>query len=126
MEPGIFFSDEEDAYNPRLALQTCHRCPIEIPCLAKILKEEGNRTHEYRFGIQGGMTPEERASLARGEKRGSQRDRMKTPRDLKRYEIWDSGMSDPEAAEYFSVPLKAWIHWRERRGLPANPEKVKV
>jgi WhiB family redox-sensing transcriptional regulator len=44
-----------------LAKFICARCPVRAECLRDALANEGGRTGEYRHGIRGGMTPEERA-----------------------------------------------------------------
>jgi hypothetical protein len=41
-------------------------CPLATQCLADALKAEAGIGTQYRWGIWGGTTPDERAALARG------------------------------------------------------------
>lgn len=43
----------------------CNVCPLRADCLAHAMNTEQDLTDMYRFGIQGGKTPAQRASLAR-------------------------------------------------------------
>ena len=43
----------------------CGTCTIRLDCLDWTLKLEGNITGAGRFGMFGGLTPDERAALAR-------------------------------------------------------------
>ncbi|MEU2134949.1 WhiB family transcriptional regulator [Streptomyces sp. NPDC018352] len=57
-------STERDA-TPGPARQICAACPIRSECLAAAMKEEGRADHHGRAGVRGGLTPTERASIAR-------------------------------------------------------------
>lgn len=42
----------------------CADCPSRLACLTDVLDREGSVSVEYRWGLWGGLTPEERARLA--------------------------------------------------------------
>lgn len=48
------------------ALALCESCPVRVECLAETMARE---KATYRFGIWGGLTGNERQSLARRERR---------------------------------------------------------
>jgi hypothetical protein len=43
----------------------CNVCPVKSDCLADAMNREGDLTDSYRYGIQGGLTGPQRASLHR-------------------------------------------------------------
>lgn len=57
--PELWFDDD-----PRDAVAACCSCPLITPCLNAALKAEGTVTAQYRYGVWGGLTPEQRAVLA--------------------------------------------------------------
>lgn len=62
LEPDIFYPVGDGAYAREMtgiAKQACLSCPVRAECLRQAL-ETGER-----YGIWGGMTPEERRDLAR-------------------------------------------------------------
>lgn len=62
LEPDIFYPVGDGAYAremTEIAKQACLSCPVRAGCLRQAL-ETGER-----YGIWGGMTPEERRDLAR-------------------------------------------------------------
>lgn len=66
MEPDIFYPVGDGAYAremTEIAKQACLSCPVRAECLRRAL-ETGER-----YGIWGGMTPEERRDLARRDMR---------------------------------------------------------
>ena len=60
-----FFPHRDDATGTDAALRVCATCPVATECLEAALAKEGNLAGQYRYGIRGGTTPEQRASLAR-------------------------------------------------------------
>lgn len=44
----------------------CRDCPVAIDCLLDELQAEGGRAASGRYGIRGGMTPEERVEYEKG------------------------------------------------------------
>lgn len=56
-DPEVFFS--EAAYKVREAKKLCGRCPVRAECLAETLRAEVTP----RYGISGGLTPDERDAL---------------------------------------------------------------
>ncbi|MFE7273003.1 WhiB family transcriptional regulator [Streptomyces sp. NPDC057623] len=56
----LFFSDA--ARNVQRAKQICRMCPVREECLAETLRAEDGS----RYGISGGLTPEERTELVNG------------------------------------------------------------
>ncbi|MFJ3258466.1 WhiB family transcriptional regulator [Streptomyces sp. NPDC086771] len=55
---------ERDAA-PDRARQICAACPVQIECLDAAMEEEGSADQYRRAGVRGGLTPVERATLAR-------------------------------------------------------------
>lgn len=43
----------------------CGACPVKSDCLADAMNREGDLTDSHRYGIQGGLTPAQRAGLHR-------------------------------------------------------------
>lgn len=71
-EPLVrFFEDPLPEYGPpdegalAYARSFCVRCPVRGQCLDAELREEGRAVEGRRFGVRGGMTPQQRASLYR-------------------------------------------------------------
>lgn len=77
-KPQPWMEDAECAgYNPEhwfpevggpvntAAKAICRRCPVATKCLDYALDIEGDASQWGRHGIYGGMTPEQRAQLAR-------------------------------------------------------------
>ncbi|PHQ49978.1 hypothetical protein BLA24_20400 [Streptomyces cinnamoneus] len=65
VEPELFFPEKGDHKTANLAREICARCPVIEACLADALKMEGGRSHSSRFGIRGGLTPNQRYQLSR-------------------------------------------------------------
>lgn len=59
----VFFPDRGDTAGADAALRICATCPVTTECLAAALTEEGNLAGQYRHGIRGGTTPEQRAHM---------------------------------------------------------------
>jgi WhiB family redox-sensing transcriptional regulator len=68
-DPELFFPAGEtgtaarDLY--RIAAQVCIGCPVARACLDRALAAEGLAPAQTRYGLFGGLTPAERAKLAR-------------------------------------------------------------
>ncbi|MCF3102953.1 WhiB family transcriptional regulator [Streptomyces roseoverticillatus] len=72
VEPELFFPVRGDHATANLAREICARCPVIEACLADALKMEGGRSHSNRFGIRGGLSPNQRYQLARRMRRANQ------------------------------------------------------
>lgn len=57
----IFFS--KDPKQKAFGISLCWACPLRAICAKKSLEEEAQTPTEMRFGIRGGLTPEQRAQL---------------------------------------------------------------
>lgn len=64
---ALFFPDDEGARAHRYtdARAVCAACPVRSICLEDAMAREGNVTREYRAGLWGGLSPEQRANLAK-------------------------------------------------------------
>ncbi len=62
LEPGRKLGDHLSAKVAR-AKSFCHVCPVRQQCLALALTAEGASAEGLRFGVFGGLTPNERAAL---------------------------------------------------------------
>ncbi|MET9416108.1 WhiB family transcriptional regulator [Streptomyces klenkii] len=71
VEPELFFPARGDHATANLAREICARCPVIEACLADALKMEGGRSHSNRFGIRGGLSPNQRYQLARRQRRAN-------------------------------------------------------
>lgn len=62
--PGLWFPTREGDYSD--ARPICQACPVRVPCLIQGIVAEGVRAgRAQRFGMWGGTTPIERASIVR-------------------------------------------------------------
>lgn len=57
--------DREDKVSLEQARTVCATCPIRPQCLTDAMREEGHVDEWRRAGVRGGLTPNERARLAR-------------------------------------------------------------
>lgn len=48
----------------------CFRCPVRIDCLEDVMNMERGYGEKFRFGVRGGLTPDQRASLWRRDGEG--------------------------------------------------------
>jgi hypothetical protein len=62
--PELWFDADPDE-----AVAACCRCPLIVPCGKTAMEREGTETEQYRFGVWGGLTPEQRATLAAHDRR---------------------------------------------------------
>ena len=72
LDPDLSFpehGEKRDSYGPRMqqAVDACAGCPMKTreACLALAMDAEGMAPGESRYGVFGGLTPSERALLAR-------------------------------------------------------------
>ena len=60
-DPEIWYPDPTDTITTREAVDICRGCPVRQACLEQAMREE--ETSGGRYGIRGGLTPEERRKL---------------------------------------------------------------
>jgi WhiB family redox-sensing transcriptional regulator len=60
VDPALFHPESWES--PSRAREVCGRCPVRRECLADALETK------ERFGIRGGLTPEERSAWLRGDR----------------------------------------------------------
>ncbi|MFJ8146611.1 WhiB family transcriptional regulator [Streptomyces sp. NPDC096048] len=58
-----FFPQPGDQQGAAEARTVCEGCPVRMACLRDALRQEGGSRAEYRHGIRGGLTAEERRTL---------------------------------------------------------------
>jgi WhiB family redox-sensing transcriptional regulator len=63
---NLFFATDQTSQ--RIALAVCRRCPVRPDCLADALATEAP---ERRYGIVGGLTPEQRTASRSGPAAGT-------------------------------------------------------
>ena len=121
-DPGIWFEDERHAYDEWLAKAICAKCPIKGECGGQQLRVEGSVSAAMRFGIYGGMTPEERARIAKNASRGARSKHAALTSDEHdaRLDAYRTGMDDAALGERFGVARQAIASWRRTNRLPAN------
>lgn len=60
-----FFPERGDSVGADAARRVClHSCPVRQQCLDAALQEEGSAGKSTRYGVRGGLTPNERHRLA--------------------------------------------------------------
>lgn len=64
VDPEMFFP--VNVAGDRVAQAYCRTCPVRDACLADAMTREGRKGASGRYGIVGGLTPDQRARLARG------------------------------------------------------------
>lgn len=57
-DPELFFDKTQEAMAAAVAV--CDRCPVIEQCLSEALAQEGMGGQYGRYGIRGGLTPEQR------------------------------------------------------------------
>lgn len=62
-DPELFFP--EPGQSPRAALRVCADCPVRTHCLTDALTRR-----DIAFGVRGGLTPQQRQAVLRGERDG--------------------------------------------------------
>jgi WhiB family redox-sensing transcriptional regulator len=82
-DPDLFF--DEGAVGEALA--ACRTCPVRQQCLSLAMAAEGGVSQYSRFGIYGGLTPEERAALAKA--------RAKTGQGPRKVPRWEGRAIEP-------------------------------
>jgi hypothetical protein len=60
-DPEIWF----DPQTQQVAIDYCNQCPLRLPCAEYALRIEANLEACSRYGVWGGLTPSQRASIAR-------------------------------------------------------------
>lgn len=68
-DPELWFPVSYESADGRLqteaAREICGFCPVRAACLVAALEREGHKKPEYRNGVWGGMTPNQRYNMAR-------------------------------------------------------------
>lgn len=62
-DPDAFFLGKGKSADPARAI--CDTCPVQSECLDWAMKVEADWANTHRYGIWGGLSPNERARLAR-------------------------------------------------------------
>lgn len=57
--------DDEPLYSTNRARAICAHCPVRVPCLDDAMAREGTAGREARTGVWGGLSPGQRAAVAR-------------------------------------------------------------
>jgi WhiB family redox-sensing transcriptional regulator len=65
----IFFPEDDETtvntYRYTDAKTVCAACTVRTACLDYAMAREGGAAHQYRGGLWGGLTPNQRAELAK-------------------------------------------------------------
>lgn len=64
VDPEVMFPAPTDAIAVETARALCAACPVATACLTDVTAEEYGRGLDSRWGIRGGLTPEERLERA--------------------------------------------------------------
>lgn len=59
----LFFPEKSGNGHYEAARQICGTCPVRQACLDVAMQEEGNLSAPSRYGMRGGLTPDERYKL---------------------------------------------------------------
>lgn len=64
-DPNIWYDHATNVEAVRFAKAICESCPVQRECLSAAMRAEGSANALGRYGIWGGLTPQERARQAR-------------------------------------------------------------
>jgi WhiB family redox-sensing transcriptional regulator len=64
-DPRLFIPADNGRTSYSRGRAVCMRCPVRDACLTDAMTREGNAKAEDRAGLWGGLSPEQRANLAR-------------------------------------------------------------
>jgi hypothetical protein len=67
--PDLWFDPD-----PAAAIDACCKCLLMTPCLRTAMAREGTIGAQFRFGVWGGLTPEQREAMALADRRNHRRD----------------------------------------------------
>lgn len=129
----LFFPVEKlrarDPYAAGRAL--CESCPVRDACLTTAMAEEPRESR--RYGLRGGLTPDQRATLVRKARRYPSNDYGITLPPLRtelrpltidntntRKELHAKGLNDVAAAHQLGIHTSTFQEWRIRQGLSPN------
>jgi WhiB family redox-sensing transcriptional regulator len=62
-DPEMFFGEQGTTF--KVAKKLCAPCVVKNQCLLLALEIEGGTSRQSRYGVFGGLTPDERANLSR-------------------------------------------------------------
>ena len=109
----------------------CNDCPVKQQCLTAALAEEPNESR--RYGLRGGLTPDQRTALVRKARRDSSNDygvtipargyelgHITIDNTIARKELHAKGLSDVQCGHLLGIATSSFREWRLRKGLPAN------
>lgn len=118
VDPETFYPHPTD--NPADARAYCRRCPVVAECLNEALRVEGNSSRQYRAGIWGGLTPEQRCQIAARRQQQAAPARL-TPAEENAAFLLDQGESVDGAAIRLGVRRQTVIRnlWRANREVTA-------
>ena len=61
----LWYADEGQPSHRKAAIETCRKCPVRTQCLAHAMELEAkDERTSIRYGIFGGLTPQQRIKLA--------------------------------------------------------------
>lgn len=91
------------------AVKVCNGCPVQAECLEWQLDFEADLAPYERWGIFGGMTPEQRAVIAR--KRETAADRARAARTREAVALHEEGVPMSRIAERLGVSKSSVSLW---------------
>jgi len=69
MDTNTWFPTPGQPAARKAAMRICRECPVRRACLVDAMRMEANSKNTIRHGIRGGLTPGQRAGLAKGQRR---------------------------------------------------------
>lgn len=69
VDPATFFPDAKAGKAYAAASAVCHSCPVVWQCLDDALDEEHDLGTQGRYGMRGGLDPEQRARLTAAQRK---------------------------------------------------------
>ena len=81
-DPEKWYPDPTDTITTLEAVTICHGCPVRQACLEQAMREE---PAGGRYGIRGGLTPEERRKIGDGTDTCPECGRIVTPAGMNRH-----------------------------------------
>lgn len=110
-DPEIWYPDPTDVLGTSEAVEICHNCPVKQACLAHAMREE---PAGGRYGIRGGLTPEERRKLAPGATACPDCGRFLTANQMRRHPELCASTRETIRLHQQGVP---WAEIARRQGL---------
>lgn len=111
-DPETWYPDPTDTITTDEAVDICRGCPVKQACLDQAMLEE--ETSGGRYGIRGGLTPEDRRRLDTRASACPDCGRRFTAVQMRRHHLWCASTRETIRLHQQGVP---WAEIARRQGL---------